>query len=699
MSTLDKILSAGRRARDASGALLGQNWGKSGWKASGRALAAGEVPQRIIPGPPPSAAGDEESLDVWGFKDTGFSIDARGVVKLTGTRYELCGEELPNLVPWIEDVMAIQIEPRDVHESAYPVKIPEPIRNAAFQDAIRTFLAEDQLTDAPQIRLRHGHGHTQEEMYAIKYGQVKRVPDLVVYPSEEEHVIRMVELAKEHGCCLIPYGGGTNVTDALKCPADEKRTIVSVDMRRMNRVLWIDPANRIACIQSGAVGRHIAKQLADYGFTMGHEPDSIEFSTLGGWIATHASGMKKNKYGNIEDIVQDFNAVTSDGLLARHDINPREAVGADPRRFMFGSEGNLGIITQAIVKLFPLPEVQRYGSVLFPDFRSGVAFMYDLQQEGTPPASVRLVDNIQFQFSMALKPAKTGIAVQKSRLEKLFVTKVKGFDPEKMVACTLVFEGPDAEVSNQEDTVYRLATRHGGMKAGGENGRKGYQLTFGIAYIRDFVMKHYVIAESFETSVPWSKAIQLCDNVKRRVNKEHAAAVLPGRPFITCRVTQVYQTGVCIYFYLAFSYKGVKDPSHAFAQIELAARDEILQSGGSLSHHHGVGKLRKKFLPQIMSDAALSWNARTKQAVDPDNIFGVRNQQMADEMSFDVPVAPAANSKTDSDRAANSTAAKAKTAVKAKAMRKPAAKKTTSKAPARKNPARKKASPKSSPAN
>ncbi len=116
-------------------------------------------------------------------------------------------------------------------------------------------------------------------------------------------MVALVEAARRHDVCLIPYGGGTNVTDALRCPEEEQRSIVSVDLRRMNRILWIDPTNRMACIEAGAVGRHIAEQLARYGFTLGHEPDSIEFSTLGGWIATHASGMKKNRYGNIEDIV------------------------------------------------------------------------------------------------------------------------------------------------------------------------------------------------------------------------------------------------------------------------------------------------------------------------------------------------------------------------------------------------------------
>jgi len=364
---------------------------------------------------------------------------------------------------------------------------------------------------------------------------------------------------------------------------------------------------------------------------MGHEPDSIEFSTLGGWIATHASGMKKNRYGNIEELVLDLNVVTTSGKLEKTMVAPRESIGIDPRRMIFGSEGALGIITQAVVKLFPLPEAQDFGSVLFPDFESGVAFMYDLTHEGGPPASVRLVDNEQFQFSMALKPAATGWRKGKSTVEKMVVTKLKGFEPDQMVACTLVFEGSREEVEIEQARVYRIAERHGGMKAGGANGERGYQLTFGIAYIRDFVMNHYVLAESFETSVPWSQALSLCENVKRRVWEEHRSRDLPGKPFITCRVTQVYETGVCIYFYLAYYFKGVDKPSQVYADIEHAAREEILASGGSLSHHHGVGKLRKEFMSEVFSETALKWKDAAKRAIDPANVFGCANNQWSTE--------------------------------------------------------------------
>ncbi len=586
---------------------------------------------RIYPDPPALSPEDEESLNVWGFADTRFQINPNLSVTLTGNRYSLCGQELPNLLPWVREVMEVPIDPRDVYPSEYPTEITRPLVNAAFVAEIRKFLRPEQVSEEPRLRLRHGHGHTQSEMFAIKHGRLGRIPDLVIYPSEETQVAELVRAAAEHNICLIPFGGGTSVTEALRCPENESRMIVSVDMKRLNRILWIDPVNRSACIQAGAVGRHLQEQLRTYGFTLGHEPDSVEFSPLGGWIATPASGMKKNKDGNIEDIILDMTVVTPTGELSRSSVYPRESAGLDPRLLLFGSEGNLGIITSAVVKLFPYPEVQRYGSILFPDFEKGVGFLYELAQRGNPPASIRLVDNLQFQFSLALKPQARGLKAIKSKLEKFLVTKILKYKPTQMVAATVVFEGTEEDVKRQEKQVYSLAKSFGGMKAGEENGKRGYQLTFGIAYIRDFVMNHYFLAESFETSVSWSQVLPLCENVKQRIYEEYANRGLPGKPFVTCRVTQVYETGVCVYFYFGYYFKGVAHPSELYAELEEIAREEVLKNGGSLSHHHGIGKLREKFLPSIKSKTTLAWVRDVKRAVDPQNIFGAGNQLLQGE--------------------------------------------------------------------
>ena len=185
--------------------------------------------------------------------------------------------------------------PDDLFASSFPPAIPAPIRNEPLLAELAKTLRADQVSDAAEMRLRRGHGHSLEEMWAIKHGRVARVPDLVVWPENDAEVEAIVLAALRHEAVLVPYGGGTNVIDALRCPADEARCIVSVDMARMNRVLWIDPVNRMACIQAGAVGRQIAATLARHGFTMGHEPDSVEFSTLGGSIALETPTQGKER--------------------------------------------------------------------------------------------------------------------------------------------------------------------------------------------------------------------------------------------------------------------------------------------------------------------------------------------------------------------------------------------------------------------
>jgi alkyldihydroxyacetonephosphate synthase len=594
---------------------------------SSSTVARGDT--RFVP-PPSASKPEEEALDGWGFADTRFVMKPDGTVVLTGNRYNISGVDLPGLVPWLAKALAAPLSYENRNEPHFPPAVPPALDNPALTQALLQFLKPHQLSAEPLERLRRGHGHSGAEIWAIRYGRLERVPDLVVYPQGHEDVARIAEVARAHSACLIPFGGGTNVTEALRLSLEEQRLVIAVDMRRMNRILWLDPVNRMACIEAGANGRHIFAELEKYGLTLGHEPDSVEFSTLGGWIATHASGMKKNRYGNIEDIVLDMQVVTAQGVVQRPQVAPRESVGMSPKSVMFGSEGNLGIVTSAVVKLFALPPVQRYGSVLLPNLEAGLSFLYDLQRSGVVPASVRVMDNTQFHFGQALKPAHKGLAAQlKSRAEKLLVTRVKGYDPFTMAVATVVFEGSAQEVEFQERTLYAIAKEHGGMPAGAANGERGYQLTFGIAYIRDLAFEHCSIAESFETSVPWSRAMELYERVKARVHREHAKRKLPGRPFFTGRITQVYPTGVAMYFYLGFYAKGVPDPVKHYSEMESAAREEILACGGSLSHHHGVGKIRQRFLKEVYSEGALAFSREVKRAVDPDNVFGAGNHAIS----------------------------------------------------------------------
>ena len=208
----------------------------------------------IVPEPPTPRAEGSESLDVWGFADSGFQVNATGEVEFRGARYAISGKRIPTLLPWAEGILGVRLDPSERRASGYPTALPPRVANEALERALAERLPAEPLAERlaervsvePLVRLRHGHGHTQEDMWAIKYGRLARVPDLVVWPASDDEVGLVLELARAHGACVIPFGGGTNVTDALRCPEDERRTIVSLDLRRMNRVLWIDPENRTA---------------------------------------------------------------------------------------------------------------------------------------------------------------------------------------------------------------------------------------------------------------------------------------------------------------------------------------------------------------------------------------------------------------------------------------------------------------------
>ncbi|XP_041117727.1 alkyldihydroxyacetonephosphate synthase, peroxisomal-like [Polyodon spathula] len=561
----------------------------------------------------------------WGYNDSKFTFNKKGQAEFTGKRYRLGGMVLPALREWFEKTFGASLEHKTPARSALnPSEVPPPILNEGFvQDLKSTAIPFSHETED---RIFRAHGHCLHEVFALREGKFERVPDLVVWPNCHKDVEKIVELACKHNICVMPFGGGTSVSNAVECPSDEKRTILSLDTSQMNRILWIDEKNLTAHVEAGIVGQDLERLLNESGYCTGHEPDSMEFSTLGGWVATRASGMKKNIYGNIEDLVVHIRMVTPRGVIEKSCQGPRMSTGPDIYHFIMGSEGTLGVVTEVTVKIRPIPEYQKYGSVVFPNFEQGVACLREVAKQRCAPASIRLMDNEQFQFGHALKPQVSSIFTSfLDGLKKFYITKFKGFDPNRLCVATLLFEGDREKVLQHEKQVYDIAAKFGGLAAGEDNGQRGYMLTFVIAYLRDLGMDYYVIGESFETSVPWDRVLDLCSNVKERITRECKEKGVQFPPLSTCRVTQTYDAGACVYFYFAFNYRGLGDPIHVYDQIEHAAREEILANGGSLSHHHGVGKLRKHWLQETISDVGLGMLRSVKEYVDPNNIFGNRN--------------------------------------------------------------------------
>lgn len=565
----------------------------------------------------------------WGYQDSRFIVK-NGIVWFTGQRYPIGDLELPHFTEWVKDTLDVDL---------YKVRPAQPIPDSWPEPRLSYPQIIPLLTDVVGVdgvsvegldRLYRAHGHTLHDIYTLREmpTEFPRIPDVVVWPTCHQHCLKLVEIANAHNLVLLPFGGGTAVSGAVECPRHETRTIISVDTSQMNRILWLDRDNLVARCQSGIVGQDLERELAALGFTSGHEPDSYEFSSLGGWVATRASGMKKNTYGNIEDLVVHVRMITGCGDVLERGHGaaaPRISCGPDPMQTVLGSEGSLGIITEVTLKVRPLPKVRRYGSVVFPDFAAGVACMRQVALERCQPASIRLMDNEQFRFGQSLKGKGGRFATMLDKLKLFYLSQVKGFDPLSMCVMTLLHEGDsNATVSASEQRINAIAARHGGIPAGESNGLRGYMLTFVIAYIRDLAMEYYVVAESFETSVPWDRTLALCSNVKRRVLDECKKRSCVA-PFICCRVTQTYDAGCVVYFYFAFNYRNQRRPVEVYEEIEAMARDEIIACGGSISHHHGVGKVRKRWYEGTVSVPGARLYRAAKQALDPNNVFATAN--------------------------------------------------------------------------
>lgn len=555
----------------------------------------------------------------WGYKDTMFKLDGLNA-SFTGNRYSIAGESLPFLAQWAMNTIGID----PTKEPKIP-PTPTNFPDSRLPEKMRLELEKIALVSIDGMdRLIRAHGQTLKDIAQLRSNSFPRIPDAIIWPETHEQVEQIVSCASRNQFVIIPFGGGTSVSGAVTCPVNENRPIVVLDTSDMNSILWLDKEQLLARVQAGIIGQDLEREMRARGFTVGHEPDSYEFSTLGGWVATRASGMKKNTYGNIEDLIVQIKMVTPRGVIEKNCRVPRISCGPEWDHIVMGSEGCFGVVTEVVLKIRPLPPVVHYGSLVFPDWESGFWFEREVARQRLQPSSIRLMDNEQFRFGQALKTKNSWGGVLLDGLKRLYITKIKGFDPAKLCVVTLLIEGTSEQVADREKKLNAIAAQFGGIPAGASNGENGYTLTFVIAYLRDVAMQYDVVAESFETSVPWDRTLALCANVKKRVRDECEKRGL-DKYFISHRLTQTYDAGCCIYFYFAHNISACVDPVTTYEEIEEAARDEIIACGGSISHHHGVGKLRKKWYTDTVSEPGRQLLLATKKTLDPDNIFALAN--------------------------------------------------------------------------
>ena len=289
-------------------------------------------------------------------------------------------------------------------------------------------------------RVVHARGKSLRDLIHQRRGELPRVPDAVVRPGSEAEITAILREAVSADAVVIPFGGGSSISGSLEAPADETRPVISVDLARLNKVLAIDSASRLARVQAGVVGPQLEEQLAAQGYTFGHFPDSFTHSTLGGWIATRSSGMQSDRYGDIADLTRGLRVVTPSGTLVTQPV-PSTSTGPSVREMVLGSEGRLGIITEATVHVRPIPEQRKILGYLFPTFADGLNAMRDIAAGDCSVSVTRVSDAHETQFSFAMRSNPTALDRFQSKALRTFLRRRLGYDVHQMSLSFIGYEG------------------------------------------------------------------------------------------------------------------------------------------------------------------------------------------------------------------------------------------------------------------
>ena len=492
------------------------------------------------------------------------------------------------------------------------IDLAEPILTAELAAQLTGIVGPDNISSDKETRILHGVGRGVVDLIRLRQHDIGRIADVVVYPANEAEVVAIVEAALTANAVLIPYGAGSNIVGALSAPATERRSVISVDMGRMNRVLEIDPKSGLARIQAGVLGPDMEEQLNAQGWTMGHFPDSFIWSTLGGWIATRSSGMQSDKYGDIADMTRGLRMVTPDGVLVLRPL-PSTASGPSVREMVLGSEGRLGIITEAWMSVHRLPKVRTIQGYFFPDYNAGLKAMEVIAASDAAPTITRVMDAHETAFSMANGKKSSPIehavtqAIQK-------VMTLKGWDLDQICLALVGFEGSKRHVEYEKGLVGRIISHYGGMGVGTSPGALYDQKKYDVPYIRDFLLDIGVPADVSETATPWRYLVQMHDETVRRAEQALRDAGVSG--YVMCHLSHSYHSGACQYFTFA-----VNDSSEtmleSYYKVKRAIQQSFMDNHGTVSHHHGVGAEHAGWLPQDISEVGVGFQSKLFAAVDP----------------------------------------------------------------------------------
>jgi alkyldihydroxyacetonephosphate synthase len=434
-----------------------------------------------------------------------------------------------------------------------------------------------QLLTADTVeRAAHTYGKAYRDIVRAFRGRYDNPPDLVAFPQTEQDVERILEWAAAKHVAVIPYGGGTSVVGGVEARLEDDgyAGAIALDLKALDRVLEIDHVSSAARIQGGVLGPALEDQLREHDLTLRHFPQSFEFSTLGGWVATRAGGHFATVYTHIDDLVESVRAITPSGAWESRRL-PGSGAGPSPDRMLIGSEGILGVITEAWVRLRPRPRFKASATIHFDSFEQGAEVVRAIAQSGLYPANCRLLDEAEGRL--------TGVSEQPMLV--------------------LGFESADHPVDAWMEQALAICDRKPSSTGSGAGG--DWRSAFlAMPYLRDNLIQLGVVNDTFETAVTWDKLGDLREAVRAAV------------PHATCRFTHVYPDGPAPYF-------TVVEPARRGSEVEqwddikARASEAVLSAGGTITHHHAVGRDHRPWYDRQRPDAFAQALRAAKTALDP----------------------------------------------------------------------------------
>lgn len=487
-------------------------------------------------------------------------------------------------------------------------------RSALHEDAahaLREVVGERGVRADHGERVLHAAGKGYPDLVRLRAGTPEGAPDAVLYPRDRAQVRALLAVCARHELAMVPFGGGTSVVGGVAPLRGEHHSaVVALDLSALRGILEIDRESLTVRVGAGMRVPALERELRGLGLTLGHFPQSFEYVSLGGCAATRSAGQASTGYGRFEEMVKGLVLLAPAGDIELPAI-PATAAGPELRRLAIGSEGTLGVIVELSLRVRPTPASRLYEGVFFRDFSTGAQALRALAQEHAAPAVARLSDEAETGMSLAL----AGSGGLKGRLGRSYLG-LRGYSGGCLAI--LGFEGAPEELAHRRKRALALVRRHEGLPVGQSPGKAWLAQRFAAPYLRDELLTHGVMVETLETATRWSNLERLHREVCGAIARSLAAEGTPG--LVMCHISHLYETGASLYFtFLARQREG-----EALAQwqaVKHAACEAILDGGGTITHHHAVGRDHAPWLEREIGREGLAALRALKQQLDPTGIM------------------------------------------------------------------------------